>query len=169
MGAQRPLGRPMANTSTPSLSEPCQDKAGGISPSVCRINPNEGKGGNLTVKSGQKHNKHSHERSSPSSRDDEEENKHKLHEPCRIRSQLYVQSFGLKTFRAGHDPLISRTKEGCCGFLPFSFFSPFKVGVRKKSHILLPGQVSALVANSKTPQHFNYSTSQLFLAFYLDS
>lgn len=92
---------------------------------MCRINPNEGKGGKLTVKSGQKRNKYSHERSSASSRNDWL-NKHKLHQPCRVKSQLYIYLyiFGLKTFRAGHDLLICRTKEGCYAFLPFSFF-PF--------------------------------------------
>lgn len=130
---------------------------------MSRINPNEGTGGNLTVKSGQKQNKYSQERSSPSFREDWL-NKHKLHEPCRIRSQLYVQSFGLKSFRAGHDLLISRTKEGCCGFLPFAFFPLLKslqLSVKKKSHILLPELVSALVATPKphnilTIPHLNY-------------
>lgn len=126
LSATEGLGKAMANTSTPSLSEPSRDKPGWISSSVYRINPKEGKGGKLTVKSGQKRNKNNHERSSPSSRNDWL-NKHNLHQPCRIRSQLYVQSFALKTFRAGHELLISRTKEGCCGFLPFYFFSPFKI------------------------------------------
>lgn len=117
-----------------------------------RINPSEGEGVNLTVKSGQKHNKYSHERSSPSSRNDWL-NKHKQHEPCRIRSQLYVQSFGLKSFRAGHDQLILQIQGGVLWFSPFfSFFFLLKslqLGVKKKSHILLPGLVFALVATPK--------------------
>lgn len=163
------MGRPWQTHPHPPCQRPSQDKPGWISSAVYRINPSEGEGVNLTVKSGQKRNKYSHERSSPSSRNDWL-NKHKQHEPCRIRSQLYVQSSGLKSFRAGHDQLILQIQGGVLWFSPFFFFFPFKVSPARckeeKSHSASWAGFCSC-GNSKTPQHFNYSTSQVFLAFYL--
>lgn len=97
-------------------------KPGRRSSSVGRTNPDEAKGVNLTVQSGQNHHKYSQEGSSASSRMTGWTNTN-CTSPAEF--QLYIQSFGLKTLGLGTTHWSPEPRRGVMFSSLFLFF-PFK-------------------------------------------